>query len=423
MEGEPAETAEPCAEALQADEEHEENEATIRSKGFWLRPRRTSYTVWSGRGSQASWPKKRRKTCPCFGRLRGKTKPYGAWQQVPIPPWVKEKLASFQEVTEEGHGSADVAGRHGVEAAVKRPARKQWPNETCPGRGSDNPCIYSVHPDRLGQATRLRDGALCRFCREGALDAAMATPHQQKFVTQAFRLWQSQGQDHVAERALARTSPESQAKLELALARPSRAAAALQSRAVARAETAKQVEENMLAERQCFGKPPTPEELAKHRQHVADDKRRVRSKFGPWLTAQTDGDQSWRSAVATSFEQCCQRGAWAMCEQCHRLEKRPLRERHLTGKRPPATTRKQCQHCKHGVGYPTVQPDDIPDALRDLSDAVLWALRPLEPDVGRPAWAKHGYRIHTDMIRFWWRSVSVEEQLQELETEEEALAA
>ena len=86
----------------------------------------------------------------------------------------------------------------------------------------------------------------------------MAIPHKQKFVTQAFRLWQTK------EQALQRMSPEAQAKLQVA--RPSRAAAAVQSRAAARAETAKQLEENMLAQRQFFGKPPGPEERAKYRQ-------------------------------------------------------------------------------------------------------------------------------------------------------------
>ena len=420
MEVEAAETAEPSAEALQADEEHEENEATIHRILAEAEEDELHSVEWLGQPGILA--EEAAQDLPLF-RLRGKTKPYGAWQQVQIPPWVKEKLASLEEVTEEGSGPAEVAGRQGVAAVLKRPARQQRPNETCPGRSPEALCIFSVHPDRLGQAASVEGQAECRFCRVGALDEAMAIPHKQKFVTQAFRLWQTKEQHHVFAQALQRMSPEAQAKLQVALARPSRAAAAVQSRAAARAETAKQLEENMLAQRQFFGKPPGPEERAKYRQQVADDQRRLRSKFGPWLTAQTEGDQSWRSEVATSFEQYCRSGAWTMCEQCHRLEKQPLRERHLTGKKPWVTAKKQCQHCKHGIGYPTVQPDDIPEALRDLSDAAIWALRPLEPDVGRPAWAKHGYRVHTDMIRFWWRSVSVEEQLQELETEEDAMAA
>ena len=59
--------------------------------------------------------------------------------------------------------------------------------------------------------------------------------------------------------------------------------------------------------------------------------------------------------------------------------------------------------------------DDIPEVLRSLPEEVLWALRPLEPDVGTPVFARHGYRVHTDMIRFWWRPMSVEQQVDWLE--------
>ena len=59
--------------------------------------------------------------------------------------------------------------------------------------------------------------------------------------------------------------------------------------------------------------------------------------------------------------------------------------------------------------------DDIPEVLRSLPEEVLWALRPLEPDVGTPVFARHGYRVHTDMIRFWWRPMSVEQQIDWLE--------
>jgi len=58
-----------------------------------------------------------------------------------------------------------------------------------------------------------------------------------------------------------------------------------------------------------------------------------------------------------------------------------------------------------------------------MSDNVLWALRPLEPDVGQVACAKHGYRVHTDMIRFWWRPETVWQQILQLESDEERATA
>ena len=39
--------------------------------------------------------------------------------------------------------------------------------------------------------------------------------------------------------------------------------------------------------------------------------------------------------------------------------------------------------------------------------------------MGPVAKARHGYRVHTDMIRFWWKAQTVEEQLAMLEDEEE----
>ena len=121
--------------------------------------------------------------------------------------------------------------------------------------------------------------------------------------------------------------------------------------------------------------------------------------------------------VARKFEAWCQEGAWAICEQCRRLQKRPLRENDLSGKRQRKHTIKKCGHCKDGVGYPAVSPNLIPAELRSLSPDVLWALRPLEPYPGPIARASHGYRVHTDMTRFWWRPQAVEDQLAELEDE------
>eukprot|EP00435_Cladocopium_sp_Y103_P025548 s4273_g6.t1 len=76
-----------------------------------------------------------------------------------------------------------------------------------------------------------------------------------------------------------------------------------------------------------------------------------------------------------------------------------------------------------GTGYPTVAHADIPEVLREITDDAIRALRPLEPDVGTPVWAKHGNRVKTDMIRFWWRHIPVTEQFRQLEKEEDRAAA
>ena len=211
---------------------------------------------------------------------------------------------------------------------------------------------------------------------------------------------------------------EQKTMLETALARPSRAATAVEARAVAKAEA--EAWGRLLEPRCHSGMQPTEEEQRQYRQKKADDQRRLRSKFGPLVEAKSMEDNSWRSPLATSMEEWCQEFAWRTCKACHRMVTTPLHESNLTGKQGrKSKVVQKCSHCSKGTGYPTVSPEAIPEVLRNLTENVLWALRPLEPYVGPVAKARHGYRVHTDMIRFWWRPQTVEEQLAMLEDEEE----
>eukprot|EP00434_Breviolum_minutum_P041512 symbB.v1.2.036926.t1/scaffold5330.1/size28357/2 len=359
-------------------------------------------------------------------RLRGKQEPPGEWQHVPIPAWVETILGErfAEQVLEAAGEDAFETASEGEEAeAVKRPAgRKTWPNETCPGRSPEEPCLFSQKEP--GVPAMLRPAQQrCRFCDDSALAEAAAVPQKRKFITRACRVWEEAGRKDLAEKVLQHVPEQQAEEIQKALLRPSRAAAAVQARAAAHAEEQRNKWKNLLEHRQSFADKGTEAEAVQYREKKADDARRLRSKFGPWLEAQEEEDDSWRSSLATRFEAWCRKHSWAMCEQCHRLEKQPVRERHITGKKPPSYTVKTCQHCKAGVGYPTVQHRDIPEPLRHMSDNVLWALRPLEPDVGQVACAKHGYRVHTDMIRFWWRPETVWQQIVQLESEEERATA
>ena len=360
-------------------------------------------------------------------RLRGKQEPPGDWQQVAIPAWVERILGELwaEDVlgaTEEVYETAS----EGEDAeVVKRPAgRKTWPKEKCPGRSPQEPCTFSQKKNTMGEAAMLDHGqVVCRFCNDAALAEAVAEPQKRKFITRACRMWEEAGRKDLAEKVLQRLPEKDQEALQKALQRPSRAAAAVQARAAAHAEEQRNKWKILLEHRQSFTEEGTEEEARQHRKKKADDARRLRSKFGPLLEAQEEEDESWRSSLATRFEKWCRKHSWAMCEECHRLEKQPVREKHITGKKHPGCTVKKCQHCKAGVGYPTVQHRDIPQPLRNMSDNVLWALRPLSPDVGQVACAKHGYRVHTDMIRFWWRPETVWQQVLQLESEEERATA
>ena len=360
-------------------------------------------------------------------RLRGKQEPPGDWQHVPIPAWVEKVLGElFAEDVLEADPEAFETASEGEDAEVaKRPAgRKARPKEKCPGRSPQEPCLFSQKKTTVGAAAMLDHGqVVCRFCNEAALAEAVAEPQKRKFITRACRVWENAGRKDLAEKVLQRLPEKDQQEIQKALQRPSRAAAEVQARAAAHAEEQRNKWKMLLEHRQSVTDKGTEEEALQYRKKKVDDARRLRSKFGPWLEAQEEEDDSWRSSLATRFEQWCRQHSWAMCEECRRLEKQPVREKHITGKKPAAYTVKKCQHCKAGVGYPTVQHRDIPEPLRNMSDNVLWALRPLEPDVGQVACAKHGYRVHTDMIRFWWRPETVWQQILQLEAEEERSAA
>ena len=346
--------------------------------------------------------------------LYGKQTPRGGWSHVVAPPWVQEILALFP-----APGAEEDPAEERDEGPGRKKQRKLWPNETCPGRGPTEPCRFTQRATALGQAAHLGKGeATCKFCDPEKLSACFAVPQQRKFVTRACRVWQAAGREDVVQAAMELMTEEQKALLEKAFARPSRAAAAVEARAVAKAEA--EAWEKLLEHRGRSGVQPTEEEQKQYRQKKADDQRRLRSKFGPLVEAKAMEDNSWRSPLATSVEEWRREFAWRKCTSCHRMVTSPLHESNLTGKQGrKGKVVQKCSHCSKGIGYPTVSPADIPEVLHNLTENVLWALRPLEPDVGPVAKARHGYRVHTDMIRFWWRPQTVEEQLGMLEDEEE----
>ena len=310
---------------------------------------------------------------------------------------------------------------HALPGQPRKRQRRQHPNETCPGMGQIA-CVFSLKPESLGRAGRKQHGeAACTWCTPSRLTELAQDPSRRRNITRALRTWTEARQDAVLASAWERLPAEHRADFRQALARPSRAKAAVAARRAAAVEA--QAWESLLTQRVDPGLPMPDGAAAVHRSKTADDARRLRSKFGPVLDAKAEGDESWRSPLAARFEAWCRKTSWAMCEQCHRLERRPLWERDVAGAAPTKNTVRRCQHCRAGTGYPTVEPDALPAELRNLSPSALWALRPLSPDVGQPVFARHGYRIHTDMIRFWWRPQTVEAQILQLEGAEDAAAA
>ena len=276
----------------------------------------------------------------------------------------------------------------------------------------------------MGQPARLHKGnARCQFCDAKSLKEAVKAPQRKKHITLALRIWQEAGRQDIFDAAMALIPEDARPSFLQGLKRPSRAAPAVEARAKAKAEADKEERSKAWEQRQWLGGSFSSEEQRFYRQKTADDERRMRSKFGPLQAAQAAEDATWLSERAKCFEVWCKKDSWGVCGHCHRLVKRSLHENNITGKKPPSLLVQGCGHCKKGTGYPTVAHEDIPKELQNLSDAVLWALQPLHPDVGFQASAKHGYRVHTDMIRFWWNAYPVAEQIEWLEDPADKQAA
>ena len=355
-------------------------------------------------------------------RLRGKQPPSRGWEHVPIPDWVRQAQHGQSSQEEESEEAAVEEAVEAVAVPEEEPAPKRARKDSrvCPGKSAEEPCLFSREKRSIGNPAQLARGKdRCQFCDAAALATAAANKHGKRHVTGALRAWVEAGRQDIADAALARIPEAHQKHFEQALQRPSRTVQGKAAQAKAKAEAREAAVQKTLEHRRSFQAEPQEEEQQAYRRKVADDNRRLRRKFGPLLQAREEKDNTWRSSLAARFEEWSREHSWAACQKCHRLVTRPLHEGHISTKRVPAPTIPQCKHCAEGVGYPTVSHTDIPEELRNLSADVLWALRPLEPDVGQRVAARHGYPVHTDMIRFWWRPATVPDQIEQLDKPED----
>ena len=157
------------------------------------------------------------------------------------------------------------------------------------------------------------------------------------------------------------------------------------------------------------------------RERAREDGRTRDKKFGLAFSEQHSG-RAWMSARARRFEFWAREASWFMCTECHRLEPRPFHQSSHDKNTQLRARQKKCKHCARGIGYKAPVIGDIPGVLRDLTANALWALRPIEIDVGEYRRGDYGYRIHTDMTRLRWRPQSVQDQVASLRGEDRRLA-
>ena len=187
--------------------------------------------------------------------------------------------------------------------------------------------------------------------------------------------------------------------------------------------------------RQSTLAPPTKKKRKKYRAHVLDDQRRVKNKFRIGTeerrkrsTAEETDEvldngcglpPANQSVLASGFQRWVQ-NCWAMHKECQCLQPRKLREMDLQREPSPTIPKSQCKLCNKKRKYMVPKPEDVPEALRELSAEALLALSPFDIDVG----AEHracddfkrptGYRMHTKMIRLSWSEKSVKGKVHEL---------
>lgn len=325
---------------------------------------------------------------------------------------VKRRRRSSRPAGEAAVATAGDAERESRPRATSRLAvaspRRQYQGEACRGQPG-RPCIFShcapLQPARVQPA---RKRTRCLFC-----DAALLRElhHKQpRLVTLALTR---------VTAANAEALPAARAFLQEHLGDPAECSYFARAQAAGlRRAPAPQAELPSIAsswtEALRSRRSVLPRPLQQHRDSYPSwlrNDEHLRDRKFPNIFAETDAKRSWMTPLARHFEQWAQYASWALCKSCGRLEHRqfaPVDVRRPQKRRPHI---EKCRFCQRGVGYRSPAWDDIPKVLRELTEEALDALRPLDPDVGPYEREPHGYRVHTEMIRFRWRPQGVIEQI------------
>ena len=141
-------------------------------------------------------------------------------------------------------------------------------------------------------------------------------------------------------------------------------------------------------------------------------KQRLERKFPSVYKENARPERDWMGPLAQALRDWALDKSWRMCRQCGRMVPQPLRAQHLRGSDRTEPSLQACRYCKKGEGYWAPCPAERPEELRDLTPAILEALRPLEVHTGRQERARHGYLVHSEMIRFIFKAHSVSEQME-----------
>jgi hypothetical protein len=286
---------------------------------------------------------------------------------------------------------------------LRRRVGKKNPDRRCIGR-SDMPCRF--HTAKHNEPARVHSKRQCMLCDDDQISNA--------YGSNAGLLTKSLGKLRLL------SSASDYDTFELAL---SRIAAVLgedvaldyRNKAMRKARVNLHDQwSDLLWWRRCCRNKASREEKRNYKFWLADEQKRVRSKLGDFAEPAESDD--WRPVEASRFDQWARKASWAMCYNCGRMLTRPFQPVDMSQPQRRKATIAKCKHCRSGIGYFSPNLEDIPEDLRRLSPKALDALRPLMADPGAYERHRDGYRVHTDMTRFFWRPQPVKAQIRQLES-------
>ena len=145
-------------------------------------------------------------------------------------------------------------------------------------------------------------------------------------------------------------------------------------------------------------------------------KQRLRRKFPSIYADEAREESKWMPPRAAAFRAWCLEDSWRACSKCKRMAPKPFQASHAKGSAKRNPQFPACSYCKSagGQGYWAPTPEDVPRKLRKLSARTIEALRPFDVHTGSMFRAPNGYLVHSDMMQFSFKQISVEEDLARL---------
>ena len=347
-------------------------------------------------------------------RLRGKQPPPPAYD-LPAPTLRKTPAISRKPVRQ----------RRGLQ---------QGQAQLCAGSRL-GPCQFNTR--QVGMASQGKAGRrCCIFCQKAEMEGALRTPRGRGNISRVLKHFAAFEEQDVLQEALRRIGLWAPEWLPTFTGK-SQETKRYKRPAAARVRVAADVanvqwKESTNKRKSCWAPPSGPERKTFRSAVLADQRfakkrffgdvpRRSRGKGDDLLgIVPNDSDLPAANLSATSIglQKWCEAGSWGMCPKCHVLQPRPMQPSSLDRVDKPYIAASSCRRCKALHPHRVPVPEDVPSALRNLTPAIIAALRPLDMDVGPESRAENGYRKKLRMIRFSWALESVSDKIRALPSEE-----